>query len=367
MSPRSSALLPDAAQTLLCQAAILNDESARRAWSRWRANGGALDDLDYPTQSVLPQLYQNLTKLGIDDPDIGRLKGAYRRCWFENQRIMHVVRPAISTLHEAGLQTMLCKGAALIAADGRDPGARPMGDVDVVVAPAEARRALEVLIDAGYWPAGRVEPNLALRVRRSLNLTGPGTDGDRLDLHWSILAGPDPGPGVFDRARPVSFLGIPTLAPSPTDSLLSIIDHGTSWHPAPVRWVLDACFLFSSAGPTIDWDLFTRRAQAQPLARQVAVSLAELRTDFQVNVPLPVLRELTRNRGGALDRVLWLAQNRHLPHGQRYPHLMSEWRSARARPYPGGSPGGFVSFLAARLQASRLRELPGRLIRQDQP
>ena len=44
---------------------------------------------------------------------------------------MRVVRPALEILVEAGISTMLCKGAALIVGYGRDPGARPMADVDV--------------------------------------------------------------------------------------------------------------------------------------------------------------------------------------------------------------------------------------------
>jgi len=262
---------------------------------------------------------------------------------------------------------MLCKGAALIVAEGRDPGARPMGDVDIVVAPGDARRALELLVAAGYRPTGGIEPFSALRVRRGLNLVGPQTDGGGLDLHWTRLLSPERETDVFSRAHTASLLGVPTLAPCSTDSLLTILAHGTSFDPAPVRWVLDACFLLSRPVDAIDWDLLVYRARDGVIARPVATALATLRASFEVDVPPAVLRALSGARGGVVDRLLWKLHEHPLPRGQRWPYLVNEWRLTRAAPYPGGRAGGLVSFLQTRLQATSRRDLLGRIVRHEAP
>ncbi len=116
------AILPSPEQRLLLQATVLPREGALRAWTAWRQAGGNLDDLDAATQAVLPELCRRLLSFGVRDSDTGRLKGAYRRCWYENLHVMRVVRPALEILVEAGISTMLCKGAALIVGYGRDPG-----------------------------------------------------------------------------------------------------------------------------------------------------------------------------------------------------------------------------------------------------
>jgi Uncharacterised nucleotidyltransferase len=323
------AILPSPEQRALLRAAVLPRSDALRAWTAWRRGGGDIDDLDATTQAVLPELCRQLLSFGVRDRDIGRLKGAYRRCWYENLHVMRVVRPALQILEEAGIPTMLCKGAALIVGYGRDPGARPMGDVDVVVPPDRARRALETLIGSGYWPTGGIEPFGALRVRRALNLAGPGSAGGRLDLHWSTLPGPEPGSGVFDRACGATLLGAPTTVPSPADALLSVLAHGTSFDAEPVRWVLDGAFCLRTFGDAVDWDRFVVRARFNRFGPALAVALGALRSDYGSAVPDGVIAALEGAPTSLLDRALWTLQCHPLPRGQRWPSLFNAWHRAR--------------------------------------
>ena len=143
-------LLPDARQRCLLRVAVLDDGTARREWAEWRSAGGTLDELDDRSQALLPQLYRRLSAMGVDDPDMARLKGTYRHRWCENVGAMRAGQSALAVLAGAGVETMIFKGMALMVAYGRDPGARPMGDVDVVVKPVDARRSLELLLRAGF-------------------------------------------------------------------------------------------------------------------------------------------------------------------------------------------------------------------------
>lgn len=360
-------LLPNQTQRRLLQAALLAGDRASDAWAAWQAEGHTIDRLDYSTQAILPQLYQHLHELGVEDDDMGRLKGAYRRCWYENLHVMRVVRPALSALADAGITTLICKGAALIIAYDRDPGARPMGDVDIVVRPVDAQKALELLTMAGYSPTESIEPFTALRVRRSLNLAGPGTDGGRVDLHWSTLPGPEPEPGTFDRAQSATFIDVPTLVLSPTDALFSILTHGTSWDPEPVRWILDGAFLLSHFGAAIDWELFVDRARDHRFAWQLAVALEVLDHEYEMKVPAGVVESLRDSDGTLTERVLHHLQRHPPSRGARWPYLYNEWQRARQASYPGGPAGSLVSFVGARLQATDHRDLLQRIWRHSPP
>jgi hypothetical protein len=72
------------AQKLLLRAATLSDPGAIAAWQQWKSEVD-IETLDDASNVLLPQLYQNLLAHGVDDPEMARLKGVYRRTWYGNQ------------------------------------------------------------------------------------------------------------------------------------------------------------------------------------------------------------------------------------------------------------------------------------------
>ena len=82
---------------------------------------------------LLPLLYINLQKQGVDDPVMGKLKGIYRQAWSKNQTLFHEMAGVIAHLQDAGIKTMLLKGASLSLLYYKNNGARPMADIDVLV------------------------------------------------------------------------------------------------------------------------------------------------------------------------------------------------------------------------------------------
>jgi hypothetical protein len=69
------------------------------------------------------------------------------------ERITAGVRPALAALHAAGLAPAVVKGFHTAHAYFPEPGARPIADVDVVVAPPNVPRAEQALREAGYVPS----------------------------------------------------------------------------------------------------------------------------------------------------------------------------------------------------------------------
>ena len=68
------------------------------------------------------------------------------------ERITAGVRPALAALHTAGLAPAVIKGFHTAHAYFPEPGTRPIGDVDVVVAPGDVARGEQQLRAIGFTP-----------------------------------------------------------------------------------------------------------------------------------------------------------------------------------------------------------------------
>lgn len=80
---------------------------------------------------------------------------------------------------EAGIVWVAMKGSHVRECAYPDPALRPAGDIDLLIAPADRRRAARVLIDAGY--AVHATPaNISHEATFSQGLVD-------LDLHWHML------------------------------------------------------------------------------------------------------------------------------------------------------------------------------------
>jgi hypothetical protein len=163
----------------------------------------------------------------------------------QSQRLWLEAATVIDTFEGAGIRTAVLKGAALFDAYGRDWGVRPMYDVDVLVPTHEAERALDLLVELGWWPEQGQTPTWVLR-RGIPRRHGWGfvKGRGRLDLHWHVLlesigAGADRQ--FWARTRPVELAGTRTRALDPADLVVHALIHGTVGFQAPeIQWVADS-------------------------------------------------------------------------------------------------------------------------------
>ena len=78
-----------------------------------------------------------------------------------------------------GIPYLVMKGAHVRECVYPDPALRPSSDIDILIAPADRRRAARVLLDAGY--AAHAEP---ANISHEATFSHGSVD---IDLHWSIL------------------------------------------------------------------------------------------------------------------------------------------------------------------------------------
>lgn len=298
---------PTARQELCLKAALLPGEAAVAAWAGVR-DAVALDQVDDACRSLLPLVYGNLVRLGCRD-GLDALKQGYLLTWRENLRLYHCVLPLLEAFERAGIDAVALKGLALIARVYRDPGLRPMADVDVLVPPWEARRAGEVAARLGWAPRYPLTPAF-LRVKHAGPFEHPL--GVACDLHWRVFeeAG---GGGADDEfraaAEPVAFQGGHLRVPSPTDQLLHVCGHAARWGEAPaIRWVADAVLILREG--SIDWERFVAHAARRRFVLRMRDMLAYLRETLGVGIPPSVEAALHRQPVSGIERIEYRVRSR---------------------------------------------------------
>jgi hypothetical protein len=321
------AWIPDEAQHLLLQACLLEDPAAAQAaLGRWRALGRSPAD-DPGSWRLLPLLYRRWQGNGLPDPHLRALaKHAYLQSWTQGCRRLVLANTLSERLNAAGIPVLAIKGLPLALQAYGDPGARPMGDLDLAVPHPQARQAVEQLAAWGWQPmptALKGSPEASstgsrphwsrlprpledfteayMQVRHSHGFRL--LDGTELDLHWFLFQGHcDPGidAEAWQASLPLSTLNrVPQARPDPdlralaaADHLLLLLAHGSRWNPVPpIRWVADAVLLLRHA-PGFDWVRFLAECRRRQLDLTAHALLQHLVAGFQVPVPVGVLEQL---------------------------------------------------------------------------
>ena len=270
--------LPDEGRDALMGAALAPPGAALESWLRFERSG--VDARTDPIASRwLPLIGHNLRDAPVAPLARALFVEARRQAWASNLRILDAARPALESLAAAGIRTMLLKGAVLGRPPYREPGLRPIGDVDVLVEPAHARAATRILEEAG-WLAWRRHSDRDLLLAHGLDLRKPPAGA--LDVHWYLLAeccweGADVG--MWQRALPMTpdvaaGIASTTCVPSPADLLLHICVHGLRWSPVHSgHWVADAARIIQTAGSQLDWDVVLAEAAQRRLGLQMTQAL----------------------------------------------------------------------------------------------
>lgn len=350
-SPRAGQVgWPTARQELLLHALTVPLEEMTEPWQRWRAPLD-LDDIDSGSMRLMPYAARRLERLGLGDPTLDRIRGIYRQSWTRNQMLFGAAAPTLARLEQAGIETLLLKGAAVSVTAYHDTGVRWMADVDVLVRVEQAQRAHEILLGERWVPedrepAPRTPEPAVIRTRHSCGYERPGALG--LDLHWRALWQPYDDADFWAAAEPIELAGVATRALCPADQLLQICVHGVEWNPNGVHWLLDAANVIDAAGERLDWDRLIAQASARRVSRPIAAALGYMRDGVGFPIPERVIERLRGAPSSLRERIAFAALMR--PPGPSRT-LRVEWdiyRRHRENDVPGPAPRSFLGFLRDR-------------------
>ncbi len=262
--------LPNATQLRLLRL-VLSPSLDRDALAAWTASVD-LQTLDAGSVRLLPSLYLRLNEAGIDHPWLPIMRGWYRRSLYRNRLIIHRGLDLVRVLESRGVRTLLLKGCPLIVLYYKDPGTRPMGDFDLLVAESLSRREIEAILAENC--------RATLRNRNLHADTYLDADGFEYDLHWYLvpeLAIPGQAQALWSSAIDVTIEGRRFSTLSAEAHLFHAIIHGMRVSDTPpMRWIVDVITIerrAAESGHPIDWLAIAERAERWAIAAPVARGL----------------------------------------------------------------------------------------------
>ena len=297
---------PMARQEACLRAALLPGEAGHVAW-REAVHGLRLDRLDGASQALLPLVYWNLSRTAAGVDGLDALRTWYLHTWRASHATYELILPLLRALDEAGVEPIVLKGLALTACIYRDPGLRPMGDVDVLVKPADTDRACAVATRLGWRPRFDVTAGFR-RVKHAAPFDHPA--GVACDLHWRVFeeAGAEAEDDEFrEAAVPVVFRDARFRVFAPTDQLFHGCGHAGREPMPAIRWAADAALLVRERA--IDWDRFVAHAARRRFVVRMRRMIGYLHRTLGL-VPPAVEAGLARQPVSALEWLEYRVRSR---------------------------------------------------------
>jgi Uncharacterised nucleotidyltransferase len=293
---------PTAAQGLLLRAALLPSGAALEAWQQWKVTHDLVGSaLDPDSSGLLPLVSRNLGTVAADDPDMPRLKGVYRYWWCANHQMLSPIAAVLERLRENGIRTLILGAIATAGQFYRSSGERPLERLDVLVAPDQARAAVESLAQDG-WRAHTGRLGEALRYRPGTRMIREGCQ--EIGLRWRALRGSfdaDVDRGFWRRSLPLTIHGAASRGLASCDALLhAVVEAMHSGSPPSIWWIADATAILNTAADRLDWRTLLDEARARDVQQHVVTGLDYLRDGFDAPIPGDALARL---RAGAPSRI----------------------------------------------------------------
>ena len=229
----------------------------------WNLFGSLAED-----QGVAPLIYWKFTQFGCPEniPQVvcDRLANSYYRTAAQNLLIYRELRHIINSLHEAEIQVVVLKGAALAATVYPNIALRPMGDLDLLVHRKDLEKTTELILSLGYKieSSERVS-GIGQFINHDISLRNQSDKNLVIELHWRLIAGDADwrSPAVdwfFGQTEKVNAKNIPlsfAILNTPTHliylSAHQMLQHGEE--QARLCWLYDLHLLICQDGSKIDW------------------------------------------------------------------------------------------------------------------
>lgn len=253
-----------------------------------------------------------------ESPEREALRADWAAVVFRHAKTRREVVPLLRAWWEAGIEVLLFKGFALSEFVYPAPGVRAYGDVDVLVRPEDAPRALAVAHSLGWWDRTHLERD-GISSHTVFDLVGPD-GGAEVDVHRWALHSTVPWNraqrritrAVWERSVERTLDGVPVRLPAPVDAVVVglILQRcwGDRWRLRPDHRV-DLRLLREREGVTPE--MIRERARELRCAETVEAFLREHEADGGAATPAAPDAEVLRVRRRAIlrergDLAFWI-------------------------------------------------------------
>lgn len=278
---------------LLILAALSPEFRARQAWDTWKANR-RFEDITWQEIRLLGAIQARLPDLDPNSPLRPRIDGILKNRWVLARLKMRASAEALECLNANDIEFMVVKGAAFQAEGLRGANRQVIGDVDIMVRPADAVSTLNA-VHRGGWASNTGESLEYLRQLATVRLNGNFHKGryGNVDVHVNPFhysrIDPHLDEALWARARPARLGSCPVLAPDPTDSVLISLAHATERTNG--SWTLDVASRIGEQD--IDWARLIETADRRGIVPACLAGLSYLSHRVGVEVPDSAISRLT--------------------------------------------------------------------------
>ena len=249
-------------QTYLLKAIIGNDETSIDNYKKWVESVNFVNYIDGESYALIPALYKRLHSLGFSDLNINKYKGIYKKAFYKNSLLLHMLKSIGSELNSNNIPFTVLKGIPLIIYYLDDIGIRSMGDVDMVVDKKNISKTIEVLNNLGFQSDCGYDIYENLDTRHSYSFKNE--KNLEIDLYWMPL--PVSYKHIkLDNPIPITYNNISLNMLAPEDFIFQVCLHGASWDPTvSIRWIFDLKKILTKE-KEIDWNNFMSKTDGTRL------------------------------------------------------------------------------------------------------
>jgi len=214
--------------------------------------------------------------------------------------LFKTLKEVLAILQTIKTPAILLKGAAFsLSIYSSTDDFREMGDIDLLIHEEDLDKVVQALERHGYEIILEqpFKKKSALSFSSELTIKHP-EHGTRVEIHWQLVniwwlrqAIPLDYPAIWQRARPATAEGYPTLILAVEDTLLHACSHLAFHHRfSGSKWYKDIDLLVQKE--TIDWDLFIQTARQSRLKTAAYCTLDLASKQATHKVPEAVLARL---------------------------------------------------------------------------
>lgn len=252
---------------------------------------------------VLPLLTVTLRRLAaqvpIPAPWLERAQRRYYATMLRNTTLADELLRALAAFRQAGVAALPVKGLVLAETLYGSLALRPLGDLDILVQPADLPRARAALGELGFAQADEPGYENAHHPYHDPPYYRKAVGGAIcLELHWRLWASHFfqlETDALWRRAVPTQLHGATLSILSPEDTLLHLAIH-RSRSALRLRFVCDVAELLRRYHATLDWEYLLAQTQAAGARTTMFYTLALAADLLEAPVPDGLLARLHVSR-----------------------------------------------------------------------
>jgi hypothetical protein len=259
-----------------------------------------------------PLLFRRLQSIGAENkipkPVYAELWSRDRALLRRNTQMLSELLEVLGALQGLGIPAVPYKGPMLALQAYGELQMREFGDLDLLLRRSDVLAAKQVLLDRGYRSAFELGPDLEARMLESrahyhLMLVRE-SDSMLVELHWrtdpEFAVESSQDPAWWRNLGSVQMDGIKVSCLPPTESLLTLLLHGSKHFWSSLGWLVDVARLIERE-PEIDWTWLLAKADSLRARRRVALGFFLLVGFLQLQLPAEV--EVWMAREASVRRV----------------------------------------------------------------